>query len=186
MKKRGMTSDTPLITCPRCGTEYDPAQGACPHCTLVLPDTPQTLQTRRLKRMPTFTPPPLPSSGVLTPQHVVLVQALPSGHCFALPAQGSVVLGRNSADVPQDAYLLPLDDLDAQNHGVSRQHCRLDRHGSELTVTDLGSTNGTYLNERRLEQHRPYPLVHGDRLILGSLHLAIFFVLSSEQSNQER
>lgn len=123
---------------------------------------------------------------MLTPQHVVLVQALPSGYCFALPPQGSVILGRNSASVPPDAYLLPLDDLDAQNHGVSRQHCRLDRHASELTVTDLGSTNGTYLNERRLEQHRPYPVVHGDRLILGSLHLAIFFVQSSEQPSQER
>ena len=65
--------------------------------------------------------------------------------------------------------------LAAQQHGVSRQHCLIERRASGLTVSDLGSTNGTFLNERRLEQHRPYALVHGDCLILGTLHLAVFF-----------
>jgi pSer/pThr/pTyr-binding forkhead associated (FHA) protein len=96
--------------------------------------------------------------------------------CITLPHNAAVILGRDATNELQSNYsLVPLDSLDAQRHGVSRQHCLIERRASGLTISDLGSTNGTLLNEHRLEQHRPYTLVHGDRLILGTLHLAIFF-----------
>lgn len=34
---------------------------------------------------------------------------------------------------------------------ISRQHARFDRHGERLVLTDLGSTNGTFVNHTRLE-----------------------------------
>jgi len=49
---------------------------------------------------------------------------------------------------------------------VSRRHARIDRGGDgRLQVTDLGSTNGTYLNGERLSG--PAELVHGDVLHIG-------------------
>lgn len=170
-----MAPDMATVICPRCGTRYSAQRECCPNCTLVLPPD-EVSHTRPLTRPPTLSPHPCSASEELTPQHVVLLQALPSGMCITLPHDTAVILGRDVSDESPSNYpLIALDKLDAQRHGVSRQHCLIERRASGLTVSDLGSTNGTFLNEQRLEQHRPYALVHGDRLILGTLHLAVFF-----------
>jgi pSer/pThr/pTyr-binding forkhead associated (FHA) protein len=66
--------------------------------------------------------------------------------------QGENVLGRESGAVvfPGDRY-------------VSARHARIDLAGDEVTVTDLGSSNGTF---RRISG--PTPLALGDQLLIGS------------------
>jgi DNA-binding winged helix-turn-helix (wHTH) protein len=49
--------------------------------------------------------------------------------------------------------------------GVSRRHARIVVTDSQATLEDLGSKNGTYLRERRLEA--PAPLKDGDTFRLG-------------------
>lgn len=51
--------------------------------------------------------------------------------------------------------------------GVSRLHVRLDYEHEQVTVTDLGSTNGTYVNNQRLEPHKARRLKAGDVVNLG-------------------
>ena len=54
---------------------------------------------------------------------------------------------------------------------VSRLHCRLTAVPSgELEVEDLRSTNGTFVNERRVQRA---VLVAGDRLRVGRLELLV-------------
>lgn len=53
---------------------------------------------------------------------------------------------------------------------VSRLHCRLTASDEDLEVEDLSSTNGTFVNDRRVERAR---LASGDRLRLGRLELTI-------------
>lgn len=53
---------------------------------------------------------------------------------------------------------------------LSRVHCRLQATQTELTVEDLGSTNGTFVNDRRVSES---PLQSGDRLRLGRLELVV-------------
>jgi FHA domain len=48
---------------------------------------------------------------------------------------------------------------------ASSQHARLIRQGSVVVLEDLGSTNGTYLNEELLQG--PQPLHPGDRIRIG-------------------
>jgi hypothetical protein len=48
---------------------------------------------------------------------------------------------------------------------ASTRHARVERQGSVLVLEDLGSTNGTYLNEEPLSG--PQPLHHGDRVRIG-------------------
>jgi hypothetical protein len=48
---------------------------------------------------------------------------------------------------------------------ASSQHARLSRQGSVFVIEDLGSTNGTYLNEELLQG--PQPLHPGDRIRIG-------------------
>ena len=48
---------------------------------------------------------------------------------------------------------------------ASARHARLLRQGPVVVLEDLGSTNGTYLNEELLEG--PQPLHRGDRIRIG-------------------
>jgi pSer/pThr/pTyr-binding forkhead associated (FHA) protein len=53
---------------------------------------------------------------------------------------------------------------------VSRLHCRLEAGDDNLEVVDLASTNGTFVNDRRVERAR---LTAGDRLRVGRVELKV-------------
>src|SRR5581483_4176236 len=53
---------------------------------------------------------------------------------------------------------------------VSRLHCRLTAGDDDLEVVDLSSTNGTYVNDKRVEKAR---LAAGDRLRVGRVELKV-------------
>jgi pSer/pThr/pTyr-binding forkhead associated (FHA) protein len=53
---------------------------------------------------------------------------------------------------------------------VSRVHCRLEASGEALEVIDLSSTNGTFVNDRRVTRS---PLAGGDRLRVGRVELTV-------------
>ena len=57
--------------------------------------------------------------------------------------------------------------------GVSRLHALLKVHGTTLTLTDLGSTNGTLVNGLRLKPDSPHPVRYGDEVRLGKLAMRI-------------
>jgi hypothetical protein len=75
----------------------------------------------------------------------------PAGIAYDL-ARGAT-LGRGDVEIR-------LDDPFASSH-----HARIERQGSVVVLEDLGSTNGTYLNEEPLQG--PQPLHHGDRIRIG-------------------
>jgi predicted component of type VI protein secretion system len=56
------------------------------------------------------------------------------------------------------------------DRGVSSHHAVLRIRGSVLTITDLGSTNGTTLNDSddRLPEGEETPLIDGDRIHVGA------------------
>lgn len=93
---------------------------------------------------------------------------------FVMPENMSLTLGRadlNARSQP-DVDLTPYGALD---RGVSRYHVRLHIEGEHLYVTDLGSTNGTFLAGKRLEPETPTLLRKGDELLLGRLAVQILF-----------
>ena len=55
----------------------------------------------------------------------------------------------------------------------SRQHCLIRKTGAHYTVEDLDSTNGTFLNGRRIEG--PTAMAEGDVLTVGGSVLALSF-----------
>jgi pSer/pThr/pTyr-binding forkhead associated (FHA) protein len=54
---------------------------------------------------------------------------------------------------------------------ISSEHARIWRNGSHWMVADLGSTNGTLLNDASLDGERP--LATGDVLGLGTVRLQV-------------
>jgi predicted component of type VI protein secretion system len=51
---------------------------------------------------------------------------------------------------------------------VSRHHCELFEQSGLVCVHDLGSANGTYVNDKRISEG-PYPLRDGDELRVGQV-----------------
>lgn len=56
-------------------------------------------------------------------------------------------------------------EIQLEDPFASSQHARIARQGHVLVIEDLGSTNGTYLNEEPL--NGPQPLRPGDRIRIG-------------------
>lgn len=141
-----------------------------------LPDrAPSPAQTTPLDRRPITLAASRQGEIILEPDAPVVIQFLPSGQCVSLALKRPVIMGRN---LPQESP--PYDTLDlnchnAFDHGVSRRHCMLFRQDRQLFVTDLGSTNGTYINDRSLTPQQDYILAHGDKLIMGTLHMVVAF-----------
>ena len=86
--------------------------------------------------------------------HLVILQPESAVRRVALPP-GALTIGR----APPSALLL-------EGAEVSRTHCRIDVAGDAVSVTDLNSTNGTFLDNNRLSGTAPLP--HGSLLRVGN------------------
>jgi len=99
----------------------------------------------------------------------------------------SMIIGRSDPDsgVTPD---IDLEPYNAYMKGVSREHALIVAENNRVAIQDLGSANGTFLNNGRLEPGAQYRLHHGDRLALGELELQVLFVVMptrQEQSDDE-
>ncbi|HEY8283163.1 MAG TPA: DUF3662 and FHA domain-containing protein [Chloroflexota bacterium] len=63
------------------------------------------------------------------------------------------------------------NDVVVEDTRVSRHHARLSRGPRGWEITDLASTNGTFVNGRQIKQHA---VVNGDTLSLGGLEMKFF------------
>lgn len=61
----------------------------------------------------------------------------------------------------------------AQDRGVSRIHAQMHIEDGAIHITDLGSTNGTYVNSTKLEPDTPTAVRKGDELLLGRLTMQL-------------
>jgi hypothetical protein len=51
--------------------------------------------------------------------------------------------------------------------GVSRRHLKLEKVSGEIYISDMSSTNGSFLNGERLEPDKPVPILKGDEIVMG-------------------
>ena len=71
----------------------------------------------------------------------------------------SITIGRNEDNT-----------ITVDNLAVSGYHARIDAAGKDFILTDLQSTNGTFVNDKKVISHK---LAHGDNVIVGK-HLILF------------
>ncbi len=83
----------------------------------------------------------------------------PAGVAYEIPGSGAT-LGRGDVEIK-------LDDPFA-----SSRHARISQQGHVFVIEDLGSTNGTYLNDEPLDG--PQPLHPGDRIRIGDSEFSYF------------
>lgn len=81
-----------------------------------------------------------------------------TGMTFILK-EGNTTVGRH-----------PESDIFLNDVTVSRHHCRFVSNGDSLTVEDSGSTNGTYVNDERVDSAE---LRAGDEVLVGRFHFVV-------------
>lgn len=88
-----------------------------------------------------------------------------------------VLQGKSAGkEVPIDSELFLIGrgedcDLRPKSDAISRRHCEIKIEGERVVVRDLGSRNGTYVNDERIEG--PREVNSGDRLRLGRLEFSV-------------
>lgn len=73
---------------------------------------------------------------------------------FPLKSDKEIVIGRSS-----ELDMVLVEDM------VSRKHAKIVVQAGKVTIADLGSTNGTFVNGEKIKQAR---LKEGDRLLIGT------------------
>ena len=134
--------------------EKPPTERTCPRCREV--NRPSARFCRRCGY--TFVPP--------LPPVLSLVEPVEARWEYPL-RDSSVLIGRRGGEQPVD---LDLDFYDPEGY-VSRNHARITMERRRYLVTDLGSANGTYVNDERIAPRQPRPLRQGDRIRLGHIVL---------------
>ncbi len=67
---------------------------------------------------------------------------------------------------------------------ASREHCVLERSGAALTLIELGSKNGTWVNGERVTRRRQ--LAKGDAIRIGSDHLEVIENVKANEPEPRR
>lgn len=94
-----------------------------------------------------------------------------SATVFTLPANGSVTIGRQDpvTGIRPDIDLTSVDP----ERSSSRRHAKMYREGQMyLLVEDIGATNGTFLNDKRIRTGVPVEVKPSDRVRFGLVELS--------------
>jgi pSer/pThr/pTyr-binding forkhead associated (FHA) protein len=102
-------------------------------------------------------------AGRVEVMHELLVGAESGGREQHLPLSGERIVAGRSAQC----------DIRLDDELASRRHFILEHTPAGWQVTDLGSTNGTLLNGRRLPPQVPVPLALSDRITVGHTTLVM-------------
>ena len=109
---------------------------------------------------PTLAPGPSSAPSQVGPEKLVVVSP-PEGKGVEFPLPGEATVGRAGGC----AILLPDDSF------VSQLHARVFRRDGTLFVEDLGSTNGTFLNGKKVTA--AVPIRKGDKVQFGRTTLEV-------------
>jgi pSer/pThr/pTyr-binding forkhead associated (FHA) protein len=105
----------------------------------------------------------------LTPEEAADVEGLegfalvvsrgPSAGVTYVLKEGNTTVGRH-----------PESDIFLNDVTVSRQHCRFIVSPESMILEDSGSTNGTYVNDERVDE---IGLIAGDEVLIGRFHFLV-------------
>ena len=157
------------IVCNTCRSMNEPDAAACHKCGRPLQITSQKVQQDN----PEDASHPLTENESGAYQEHILLEI--EDKELNVPLADVLIVGR---EIPTSGGRQPDLDLNpygAAEKGISRRHIKIRRKNILLYVTDLGSTNGTFLNGIRLIPHVEHVLRNGDRLQLGKLKLRMKF-----------
>src|SRR4051812_10366675 len=161
--------------CPKCGTPYQTPQAVCTKCgkLLIDPSTstvhirvdPNLLRLRKTRPATTAQP---------GNEHAVTLLIRGIGEKLVFEEGTEIILGRTDVNTTSKNRL-DLTVYGAHERGVSREHAVLRFKNGKLTLTDLGSINGTLVNQDKLPPNQTRDIKDGDEILFGRVPIKVHF-----------
>ena len=107
--------------------------------------------------------------------HASITTVHRTGYAFAAPLtrESSVgprlEIGDNSISLAQGETIIGRELLGTPD--ASRHHARIDVDGSQISIEDMDSKNGTFVNGERIQKRTP--LQDGDQFVFGRTHAIV-------------
>lgn len=167
------------VFCPACKLKNDISAQVCIHCQtpLRLPEvyfrtTRRTGgETKLFDTAELIKNTPIPENGM-----VIISQE--SSQEIAMVTDPKFILGRTAAGIEEP--VVDLSAFGAYGLGVSRLHALIQKNDTGYEISDLDSTNGTWLNENEVLPNRVYALKNGDTLRMGKMSVSLLFIAKKE------
>lgn len=161
---RQITGEKPIVVTSQPSVEAPGASNFCGQCGAKVNLNNAFCQSCGTPQKVNITP--------LTP--ATLIHITQDNQQFPFPVgKETLLVGRldNNRGIYPDIDLSPFD----KDGKVSRRHAIIHRTGDKISVEDLSSTNGTYINRGdRLQPKKTYQLNSGDELCLGETFVMFF------------
>lgn len=191
------------MICPNCQTENPSNAKFCRRCSFVLQDDRPRKHTAMLSsdvldRLPNVPKPPrrepAEEPATETRSGLLRLELIEEAMIVTIPIMENISLGRPDPltnSVPD----IDFTQLRGYKLGVSRRHAEIHwYHDNLLHLYDLGSSNGTFLNRKRLPINTPVPIFNGDIIALGELAMYVYYEIQADgtiiplrsQNNEEK
>jgi len=166
-----------MITCIDCGANQYPGTLFCQECGKLLLDAGQATNVLPFSDFDIQAMPSPVDVQTLEPTEAVkkIMFVIPSSRRrFEATLETQIRVGRADpeANVMPELDLTPDQGIE---NGVSRMHAAFQLAKQGVILIDLGSTNGTSLNNARLPARQPFIVQSGDEVRFGDLLVHIFF-----------
>jgi pSer/pThr/pTyr-binding forkhead associated (FHA) protein len=170
-------TDSSVRICASCNHENLFDAAVCVHCgatlgssTIIVPDRPLGItRTNYLSQI------------IRLHEDALVLLIATQDQPIVLKGDGKFLIGRQVENEPSPT--LDMTKYGGHTLGVSRRHAMIFRTSEGYTIEDLGSANGSYVNEKRLQPNKPVVLRNGDLLRLGQLILFAYFTPPREKNN---
>ena len=165
--------------CPVCKTRNELEASFCVHCGARLDRPIRTRHKTKTTDMQAPTPEMIREWILKNAREAVVpdsgIAFYVDGHSMPayIDSEGEFVIGRKVDTA--SGLLLDLAPFGGYSLGLSRRHVVVRRTPDGYEVLDLGSVNGTWLNEERLVPHQTYPLPSGSHLRLGRMRILVLY-----------
>lgn len=163
--------------CPVCSTKNELEAVTCGNCGASLDDPfldpGAKTKTNDMQALSTETIREWSVDRGVVPEGAIAVYVEGGSIPVFVDSKDEFVIGRKvgtTSDVSLD-----LSASGGYHLGVSRRHAVIRRTEAGYELLDLGSVNGTWVNNERLAPHKPYPLATGSHLRFGSMRLFVVF-----------
>lgn len=167
-----------MIKCSECGSNEMEGALFCSECgnSLIKSREQSTAQLPFSDSLSDPVPPSLLGQdfGAVSEAKRVMFVIPSSGRRVILDLDDEIRIGRKDTARQLNPELDLTKDR-GSDFGVSRLHASIQASNRGVVLIDLGSTNGTLLNNYRLPPDLPYPLHNGDEIRFGRLLVHVFF-----------
>lgn len=178
------------VFCPACKMKNEVGASKCIYCNTtlrtkasqrtVIPRSPREVTGLLQDTYEDFLHAPAPTTEPFMdfeiPSRGIVLINLENGQMITTQLEGSFILGRASTEIKPSETLVDLTQFGALELGISRVHAMIRQLNGKYELIDLGSSNGTWLENKRLVPKQPYPLESGDRIRIGRLNILIFYL----------